>query len=72
MLVVSVADGHIATPIILGQRHGEVGWPVPFFAVFRFPVIDRYPLRLGEPMSGQSGVGFEPRTLRTVVRHATT
>ena len=35
----SVTDGHIATPIILGQRHSEVGWPVPFFAVFRFPVI---------------------------------
>ena len=49
---VSVADGVVATPIILGQRHSEVGWPVPFFAAVRFPVIDQYPLRLGEPRAG--------------------
>ena len=72
MLLVSVADGHIATPILLGKPHSEVGWPVPFFAVFRFPVIDRYPLRLGEPRSGQSVVRLELRTFKTAVTHATT
>ena len=60
MLLVSVAAGYIATPIILGQRHSEVGWPAPFFAVFRFPVIDRYPLRLGEPRSGRRAWGSNP------------
>ena len=60
MLLVSVTDGHIATPIILGQRHSEVGWPVPFFAVFRFPVIDQYPLRLGEPRSSRRAWGSNP------------
>ena len=68
---VSVADGEVASPIILGQRHSEVGWPVPFLAAVRFPVIDRYPLRLGEPGSGQPGPGIEPRTLRIAVRRAT-
>ena len=29
---------HVAAPIIPGQRHGEVGWPVPFSAVVRFPI----------------------------------
>ena len=39
LLQVIVADGHIATPTRLGQRLSEEGWPVPFFTVFRFPVI---------------------------------
>ena len=60
MLLVTVADEHIATPIILGQWHSEVGWPAPFFAVFRFPVIDRYQLRLGEPRSGRRAWGSNP------------
>ena len=62
ILVVSVAIGHIAKPIILGQRHGGVGWPDPFFAVSMFPVIDRYPLRLGEPRSGHWAAGCEDLT----------
>ena len=72
MLLVNVADGHIVTPVILGHRFSQVGWPVPFFAEIGFPVKDQYPLRLGEPRSGQSVVRLELRTFKTAVTHATT
>ena len=40
---VFIDDGHITAHIFLAQWHSEVGWAVPFSAVFRFPVIDQYP-----------------------------
>ena len=52
---VSVANGVVSTPIILGQRYSEIGRSDPFLAAARIPVIDQYPLRLGEPKSGQPG-----------------
>ena len=30
-----------ATHILGHQRHGEVGWPVPFLAAFRLLVMDQ-------------------------------
>ena len=64
MLFVVVADGHVATPIILCQWHNEVWWPAPFSAVVRLPVTDQYPMMLGEPKS-------ELRAISVVVRAAT-
>ena len=62
----------MAAPIILGQRHGGVGWPAPFSAAVRFLVRDLYPSRLGGSRNGRPvWVGREPPTIGVVVRRAT-
>ena len=59
MLLVRAADDK-GTLVIIGQRHSEVGLPVPFSAVVRFPVLDQYPLRLCGPKRGRQRGGASP------------
>ena len=61
MLFVRKAVAHVATPIILGQRHSEVECPALFFAEVWLTVIDQYPFRLGEPKKGRQVRGANPK-----------